>query len=197
MSYADTLKRVVDGNYDQATPEERDIAVREVIQVASLAAAAVAVQPLPFLDAVLMSPIHILLVQAVGKIRGHTLDRKTGLEILSTFGASLVAQNVIIGAAKLVPFFGWAVGISMAYALTWAVGEVSDYYFKNGRGVPQEDLQTLFKKVYREKREEKEREHRADDTLKSRLEQLKAAREAGLLTEEEFTAKKEEVLRAF
>ena len=32
-----------------------------------------------------------------------------------------------MGAAKFIPFIGWAVGPSMAYALTYAVGDVSDW----------------------------------------------------------------------
>jgi uncharacterized protein (DUF697 family) len=196
-SHIETLKRILNGNYDGATPEERDRAVREVLQIGSVAAAAVAVQPFPLVDALLISPIQILMVQAIGKIRGHTLDSRSVLEILSTFGASLVTQNLILAAAKLIPFAGWLVGISMAYALTWAIGEVSDHYFKHGRGVPQEDLKGMFDKVYRQKRAEKEASHSSDRSLKQRLEQLKEAREAGLISEEEFTAKKEDLLRGF
>ena len=46
-------------------------------------------------------------------------------EILSTLGASIIAQNVIMAAAKLIPFLGWLITISMAYALTYAIGEAS------------------------------------------------------------------------
>ena len=42
MSYLDTLRRVMDGGYDDASQQERDDAVREVIQVCSVAAGAVA-----------------------------------------------------------------------------------------------------------------------------------------------------------
>ena len=45
-----------------------------------------------------------------------------------------------MAAAKLIPFAGALITISMAYALTWAIGEVSDHYFRNGRGVPQSEL---------------------------------------------------------
>jgi len=196
-SYLETLNRVMEGDYDDATDEEKREAVKDVIQVCSAAAGAVAVQPVPFVDTILISPIQIAMVQAVGRIHGSTLDRKSVLEILSTFGASLVAQNVMIAAAKFVPFAGWAVAIAMAYALTYAIGEVSDYYFSHGRGVAPDDLKTMFKRVYKEKKKEKTDAHKDDETLKEKLEQLQEARAAELISEEEFERKKEELLAGF
>ncbi len=196
-SYLDTLERVMKGDYQDASPQEKADAVRDVIQVCSVASAAVAWQPIPLVDTVLISPIQIAMVQAIGRIHGFKLDQKSVIEILSTFGASLVAQNLIMAAAKFIPFAGWIVGMSMAYALTYAVGEVSDHYFRNGRGVDQQDLQEMFDKVYKTKRAEKQAEHKSNETLKDKLVQLKDARAAGLLTEEEFEAKKQELLAGF
>ena len=196
-SYLDTLERIMKGDYADASPEERNNAVRDVIQVCSVASAAVAWQPIPLLDMVLISPIQIAMVQAIGRIHGYKLDQKSVVEILGTFGASLLAQNVIMAAAKLIPFAGWVVGMSMAYALTYAVGEVSDHYFRHGRGVDQQDLREMFDKVYKNKKAEKAAAHRSDSSLKDRLEQLKEAYAAGLLTDEEFEAKKQELLAGF
>jgi uncharacterized protein (DUF697 family) len=86
--------------------------------------------------------------------------------MLSTFGASLLAQNAIIAAAKFIPFAGWVVAISMAYALTYAIGEVADHYFKNGRGVSAEELKSMFDRVYTEKKKEKQEAHEDNDALK-------------------------------
>ena len=195
--WTETVKRVMDGDYQSASEEERRDAVRDLIQVCSVASSVVAIQPIPFVDTALMAPIQIAMVQGIGRIHGFSLDKKSILEMLSTFGASIVAQNVIMAAAKFIPFLGWAVGISMAYALTYAIGEVSDYYFRAGRGVSPSELQDMFKRVYEEKKKEKEQEHKSDDALKNKLEQLKKAKEAGVLTDEEFERKKEEVLQSF
>ena len=193
--YADTLGRVMTGDFADATSEEKTQHVRELVQVCSIAAGAVAVQPIPLLDIALLAPIQIAMVQGIGRIHGHDLDRKSVLEILSTFGASLVTQSVIMAAAKLVPFFGWAAALSMAYALTYAVGEVSDHYFRTGRGVSQDSLREMFDKAYRRARSEKEARARADSDLKAKLAHLTKAFEMGLLTEEEFAKKKEELLK--
>lgn len=196
-SYAETFQRVLEGDYQDATPDERREAVREVIEMGSAAAAAAAIQPLPLLDVLLISPIQIGMVQAIGRVHGHRLDQKSILEILSTFGASVLAQNLIISSAKLVPFAGWIAAPAMAYSLTWAVGEVSEHYFAGGRGIEPAELREMFRKTYRSKKEEKVAAHRGDGSLKERLEQLAEAHRAGALTDEEYEAKKAEILRDF
>lgn len=196
-SHLETLKRVLDGNYEDASEAEKTQAVRELIQVCSVAAGAMTVQPIPFVDTALIAPIQIGLVQGIGKIHGYKLDQKSILEMLGTFGASIVAQNLIMAAAKLIPFFGWVITISMAYALTWAIGEVSDHYFRNDRKVDEAELKAMFERIYKSKKDEKSKEHKRDDSLKSKLEQLKEARKSGLLTDEEFEAKKAALLADF
>jgi uncharacterized protein (DUF697 family) len=196
-SYKETLDRILQGDFDSASPEERAAAVRDVINVCSVGAGAVTFQPIPFLDIALVSPIQIAMVQAIGRIYGHRLDQKAIIEMLSTFGASLLAQNAIIAAAKFIPFAGWVVAISMAYALTYAIGEVADHYFKNGRGVSAEELKSMFDRVYHEKKKEKQEAHEGNSDLKDRLEKLKRARADGILTEEEFERKKQELLQGF
>jgi uncharacterized protein (DUF697 family) len=193
----DTLKKVMEGHFEGVDEATKAATIRDLIQVCSIAAGAVAIQPIPLLDIALISPIQIGLVQGIGRVHGHHLDKKSVVEILSTFGASIVAQNVIMAAAKMIPFLGWVVGPSMAYALTYAVGEVSDHYFRAGRGMPNEDLKSMFDKVYKQKRAEKEAANKGNDTLKQKLEQLKEAYAGGLLTEQEFAAKKEELLKNF
>jgi uncharacterized protein (DUF697 family) len=195
--HLDTLKRVLNGDYSEATDAEKARAVKELIQVCSVAGGAVTIQPIPFVDTALLAPIQIGLVQGIGKIHGYKLDKRSILEILSTFGASIVAQNVIMAAAKFIPFFGWVITISMAYALTWAIGEVSDHYFRNGRNVDEAELRAMFDRVYKSKKTEKEAEHKKNKSLKQKLEELKDARKDGLLTDEEFEAKKAEILAGF
>jgi uncharacterized protein (DUF697 family) len=193
----ETIKRVVEGDYSGASDEEKARAVRELVQVCSVAAGAVTIQPLPIVDTVLVTPIQIGMVQGIGKIHGYKLDSKSIVEILGTFGASIVAQNMIMAAAKFIPFVGWVVSISIGYALTWAIGEVSDHYFKNGRHVDEAELKAMFERVYRAKKAEKTEQHKADKTLRDKLAELKRAHTDGLLTDAEFEAKKAELLASF
>lgn len=195
--HLETMKRVLDGDYTDASEEEKTRAVKELVQVCSVAAGAVTFQPFPLVDTVLITPIQIGLVQGIGKIHGYKLDTKSILEMLGTFGASIVAQNLIMAAAKLIPFVGWVITISMGYALTWAIGEVSDHYFRNGRKVDEAELKAMFERIYKTKKAEKTEQHKADKTLKEKLEQLKKARADDLITAEEFESKKAEILTRF
>jgi uncharacterized protein (DUF697 family) len=191
----ETVARVMHGNFANATDAEKLAAVRDVTVVCSVAAAAVAVQPLPLLDVALLAPVQIGMVQAIGQVHGHRLDAKSGVEMLATFGGSIVTRSVLGSVLKVVPVFGWAASASMAYAMTYALGEVSHCYFASGRGMSSTELRSLFRKVYDEKREEKARAARSKETLADKLRQLAAAYEAGLLTEEEYRKKKEDVLK--
>jgi uncharacterized protein (DUF697 family) len=197
MRAGETIKRVMSADFDGASDEQKRQAVREVILVSSVAAGAVTVQPIPLVDTALITPIQIAMVQAIGRVHGYKLDKKSIVEMLSTFGAGLVAQNVIMAAAKLVPFLGWVVTISMAYALTWAVGDVSDRYFASGRSMSRDEMKSAFSRVYKEKKAEKESANKKNATLKDKLEKLKAAYEAGVLDDEEFERKKQEILEGF
>ena len=197
MGYADTVEKIQSGNWSEASAEERAKAVRDVVEVCSAAAAAVAIQPIPFLDFALLPPIQIAMVQCIARIHGHTLDKKSVVEIMGSFGAGLVTQGVIMSAAKFVPFVGWVAAIAMGYSLTYAVGEVSHHYFATGRGLPNEELSAMFDRIYKSKRAEKEAAHGGASSLKGKLTELTKAFDAGLITKEQFEAKKEELLRAF
>jgi len=156
MGTFETVARVMHGHFDDATDSEKLAAVRDVTVASSVAAAAIAVQPVPFLDVALLAPIHIAMVQAIGRVHGYKLDTKSVVEMLATFGGSIVTRGVLGSVVKVIPVFGWAASASMAYAMTYAIGEASHAYFACGRGLSSSELQRLFRSVYEAKRAEKE-----------------------------------------
>ncbi|MFH1811815.1 MAG: DUF697 domain-containing protein [Pseudomonadota bacterium] len=195
--FSSLLDRIMKGDYQDASSEQKEADLAEIKKVCSIAAAAVSFQPIPLVDSALIAPIQIGMVQAIARIHGHKLDRQSILEMLSTFGASILAQNAMMAAAKLIPIAGWLISVSMAYALTWAIAEVSDHYFRTGRGASSAELKDMFKRVYKSKKQEKQAEHKGNATLKDKLDQLKQARAEGLINDEEFEKKKEDVLAGF
>jgi hypothetical protein len=64
----------------------------------------------------------------------------------------------------------------------------------SGRGLSSSQLRSMFRAVYDAKRAEKTAAAKASETLKERLRQVTEAYESGLLTEEEYRKKKEDVL---
>jgi uncharacterized protein (DUF697 family) len=195
MGYLETIARVMHGNFENATDADKLAAVRDVTVVCSVAAAAAAVQPVPLLDIALIAPIHVAMVQAIGQVHGHKLDAKSVVEVLATFGGSIVTRSVLGSVVKFIPVFGWAASASMAYAMTYAIGEVSHCYFASGRGLSSSELRSMFRSVYDAKRAEKVSAAKGSDTLTERLRQVTQAYESGLLTEEEYRKKKEDVLK--
>ena len=86
----------------------------------------------------------------------------------------------------------------MAYAMTYAIGEVSHAYFASGRGMASSELRSMFDAIYRRKRAEKDAAYAAENTtLAEKLRQLTEAFERGLLTEAEYRQKKEQLLASF
>ena len=197
MGYRETVARVMRGNFESASDTEKVAAVHDVTVVCSVAAAALAIQPVPFLDVALLAPVHIGMVQAIGQVHGYRLDAKSVVEILATFGGSLVTRSVLGSAAKLVPVVGWAASASMAYAMTYALGEVSHAYFASGRGISSSELRSMFRSVYDAKRSERAAAAQANPSLREKLRQLSEAYASGLLSDEEYRRKKEELLRSF
>ncbi len=179
------------------TEEEKATLIAQTIRASAIAAGAVTIQPIPLLDLALVTPIQATMVQTIGNIRGHKMDARTVMELMGTFGTGIATQQLVIAASKFVPVIGWAASITTAYAMTWAIGEVSDEYFANDRKMSNVELNRMFQKVFKTKKAEKQASAGASNTLKSKLNQLTAAREADLISEAEFTAKKEQLLSDF
>ncbi len=88
--YKDLLDRIMAGAYDDAGDEQKQSDIEEVKKVCAVTAAAVSFQPIPLVDTALISPIQIGMVQAIARVHGHKLDRRAIVEMLSTFGASIL-----------------------------------------------------------------------------------------------------------
>lgn len=188
------LERLVGSGRRASSEEERERAASEVIRVCSIGAAAVVIQPLPVLDLALLTPIHVTMVKAIGGVYGYTLDRKTALVIIGAFGASIAAQNAVLASAKLVPVAGLPVAISVAYALTHAVGEASRAYFQSGRQLTTASMKQVFERDYSEIKRAKLHAAKQNRALGDQLARITDAYRAGVLTKEEYERKKEEVL---
>jgi uncharacterized protein (DUF697 family) len=200
--YKATLKRALDDQSGGPSEEEKSRAVKELIHTSCAAATVATLQPVPFLDPFLITPIQIGMVQGIGYLRGYHLDKKSVLEILRTLRASLVTQQLSIAVAKFVPAVGWVASISMAYALTYAVGELSDRYFRGGRSMLPAEMRAIFKAIYKDKfrqvYDEKRKEWKVrlhgPPEIKERLRDIDRARREGSMSGDEAERRKLEIL---
>jgi uncharacterized protein (DUF697 family) len=143
-----TLKRVLDGETDVASDEEKEQTVRRLIHTGCAAAVVATLQPLPVVDTALIMPIQVGMFQGIGRVHGHRLDKKSVWEILNNVKTGLVTQHATLIAAKFVPAAGTLLAACVAHGLTYSVGVLADSYFRTGRTMVPEAMQSTLKRAY-------------------------------------------------
>jgi uncharacterized protein (DUF697 family) len=204
-AYVATLKKSLSGELDGANEQVKSSTVQDIIRSSSSIAALVILQPLPVVDAALISPVQSRMVHAIASIHGNRANDRARREIFRTLRGRLITVNAEIAAVKLVPFVpfvGDLFGMSMAYALTWAVGELSDRYFRSGCTLDKAQMLERFDEAYRERYEQAYKEKRDEframwrsPTVRRQIDQLKRARHDGRLTADEVERGTEELLK--
>jgi uncharacterized protein (DUF697 family) len=119
-----------------------------IVGYASLAATAAAV-PVPFVDLVMLPAIQARMVFQLSKQYGQEMTYLRMLELTGSLGIGLLAHQAVREVAKLIPYVGSAVGASLAWASTYALGRaICEYYESVHDGhLPGPDL---LKKLYAE-----------------------------------------------
>lgn len=130
------VKQVLDNfNFDVDPDLSREENVDEVIKSAALLAGAVAVEPVPFADILLITPVQAKMVLHIGKIYGFELTPERALEIARELGATvaygLAARQVMRGIAKMaLPVIGGLITAPAVYGWTFALGRLAQNYFE-------------------------------------------------------------------
>lgn len=101
--------------------------VKLIITATSLICALVAIQPIPFADIFILTPIQLVMVTFINKAIGNPLEKNKLDEILwyllGIVGWGVLAQQLILGAYKtVIPFLGAFTTIPLVYAATYALG---------------------------------------------------------------------------
>jgi uncharacterized protein (DUF697 family) len=153
LTYRDLLKKATDGGFDGASEEEKTRVVEETVRMSSSRAALVVLQPLPLVDGALLTPLHRKMVQCIGRVRGHPEQEATDAIFRALLGR-LVAPHLTIAGIKCIPFVPVLpdiLAMSVAYALTYTLGTVSDDCFRVPALPPPPEIRTRFDAIYRRK----------------------------------------------
>lgn len=118
--------------------EAREELSNRMIDAFAAISAAVALTPIPFADAAIITPLQGTMVTLIGYISGRPLNRKTlgeafaslGVVTAAGFGFRLVARQAV----KLVPGAGSAAAAAIALNGTKALGIAAKRYFLTGYG---------------------------------------------------------------
>lgn len=84
--------------------------------------------------------VQVKMVRDIGQRWGHKVDKQAAVSLLGGLGLGTGARMAVSNLAKLVPAWGNVVGVTTAFASTWALGKVSEKYFESGMKV---DVATL------------------------------------------------------
>lgn len=134
MKLTDTLKQEVteiELRGDMTTEEK----VARITHITCGACAAVAIQPLPFADIFILTPIQAYMGTRIAAIRGVPVNESevTDLikEIAGVVGMGVIAQQTAIGLFKtILPWLGGLMTIPLVYGLSYAIMRVIDAWYE-------------------------------------------------------------------
>lgn len=149
-----------------------DQKVSQIIKIFSGVCAGFAIQPIPFADIFILTPIQAFMGTRIGAIRGLPVTEHSAADLIKELagliGLGFLAQQLAIGAYKTVlPFLGAITTIPLVFGLTYAMGHVMDEYYRRkvrGEKLSPEQMKTIWKDA--KKKGEAEGRSRAKDIRK-------------------------------
>jgi len=140
---------------DDLTADEK---VEKIIHIFSTTCAATAVQPIPFADIFVLTPIQAYMAERIATIRGTPMQKNSALELVKDLGKiiglGMLAQQVALGLYKVgLPFFAGFTTIPLVYGLTYGIGKVLDYLFTEkakGNKLSSEEIRNFWANVKKE-----------------------------------------------
>ena len=132
------------------TTEEK---VSRITHITCATCAGVAVQPIPFADIFVLTPIQAYMGSRIAAIRGVPVSESEAStiikEILGVIGMSFAAQQIAIGIWKtLIPGAGGFMTIPIVYGLSYAIMRVMDAYFRAkaaNRKLTPDEIKSIWK----------------------------------------------------
>jgi len=186
----DSFKFIKDNTYginsSNIPPEKK---VDKLLIFFSSVCAATAVQPIPFADIFILTPIQLYMGTLIAEARGYKFSMsEIYKEILGVLGLSFLAQQTAIGLYKLgLPFIGGFMTIPLVFILTYAIGKVMDFYFVSktqGKTLTKDDLKNFFKQARKEAKK-----NFSKDEIKKKTQEAKEQMENYKPSAKEFVQK--------
>lgn len=120
-----------------------------IVKNFSLISGAVGFIPfIPVSDIIILTPLQIAMINSIFRLYDFELDAK---EFLKTAGAAIGAGALFRFTSKLlcnfIPFLGWAINASVAFAGCYALGIVARRYAEEKGAVSADSLKDIFEKA--------------------------------------------------
>ena len=186
----DPFKFIKDNTYginsSNITPEKK---VDKLLIFFSSVCAATAVQPIPFAEIFILTPIQLYMGTLIAEARGYKFSMsEIYKEILGVLGLSFLAQQTAIGLYKIgLPFIGGFMTIPLVFILTYTIGKVMDFYFVSktrGKTLTKDDLKNFFKQARKDAKK-----NFSKDEIKKKTQEAKEQMENYKPSAKEFVQK--------
>ena len=157
VSIADKIKKeITEIEHRSDIPDDQKVS--RITHISCATCAGVAIQPIPFADIFVLTPIQAYFASRIAAIRGVPVSESDASdwikEIIGIVGLGIIAQQVAIGIWKIVTFgLGGLLTIPLVYGLTYAVMKVADAYFSakaRGEKLNDEQIKAIWKGALRE-----------------------------------------------
>lgn len=132
--------------------------ISRITHMACATCAGIAIQPIPFADIFVLTPIQAYFASRIAAIYGVPVSKSQAedwvKEIVGIVGMGFMAQQLAIGVWKIVTFgMGGFLTIPLVYALTYAIMKVADAYFSakaRNESISEERLKQIWKNAKKE-----------------------------------------------
>lgn len=137
--------------------------IRMIINLTALTCAIVAVQPIPFADVFILTPIQVAMVTTMSRVMGRPVGKHGAGEmlasILGVLGWGVLAQQTILGLYKtIIPYAGGLTTIPLVYSATVGLGYAAKAILdarRRDQNVTKEQIQKIRKEAQDRARSEK------------------------------------------
>lgn len=134
----------------------QDKKISNIIHIACATCAGISIQPLPFADILILTPVQGYFATRIAAIHGIALTENEALdwvkETIGLVGLGMLAQQIGLGVWKMVSFgFGGLLSIPLVYALTYAILRVADVYFSHKskhEKITDEQIKAVWKEAF-------------------------------------------------
>lgn len=136
--------------------------ISNITHLACASCAGVAIQPIPFGDIFILTPMQAYFASRIAAIYGIQLTENEALdwvkEIIALVGLAMMAQQIALGVWKVVSFgFGGLLTIPLVYALTFAIMKVADVYFAHkakNQKLSEAKIKAIWKEAFQQAKQQ-------------------------------------------
>lgn len=116
------------------------------IRRSTIAAALIALTPIPMMDVIPLTGVQASMVLTVARVYGQEVSLARAVELLTTFGAGWLARLAFQELSKFAGAPGWVMSSAIASSATLAMGVAAMRWFETGRKPTKADLRRVAEK---------------------------------------------------